>query len=111
MLKTADEASSSFIRRCIACHANQLECLPWFYASLVFAWLVHLTTGPTGQTMQSIDAVALTYTIARFFYTVFYIGSTHKLAGALRSTMWMFCVIACSYLFISAISWAPKPNY
>lgn len=112
VLKTAsDEAVVSFLKRCIACHQNSLEGLIWFYGSVVFAWLTHLTTGPASQTQQSIDAVALTYVIARFFYTVLYLGSTHRLAGALRSVMWFFCVVATSYLWINAISWAPKPNY
>ena len=77
----------------------------------MFAWLVQLTTGPDGVRTQIIDAVALTYLIARVLFTVCYLAKPSMLTGALRSLFFFVCFTACSYLFVTAIAFAPKPNY
>ena len=77
----------------------------------MFAWLVQLTTGPNGVRTQIIDAVALTYLIARVCFTISYLAKPTVLTGALRSLFFFIALTACAYLFVTAIAFAPRPDY
>jgi uncharacterized MAPEG superfamily protein len=104
VIRTSDAARSSLLRRLQGCHVNQLECLPWFYGSLLFAIVA-------GVPQRNIDAVALTYAVSRVFFIAFYAGGVNKAIGGLRSMSWTVCIVACAYLFIHAAVVAPSPSY
>jgi uncharacterized MAPEG superfamily protein len=97
-------AANPLINRAAACHQNQLECLPWFFGALLFGLLgkvPHL----------NIDAVALTYTVARAVFIVAYLFGTKPWIGAVRSITWIFCMVSCAYLFIHAAALGHAPHY
>jgi uncharacterized MAPEG superfamily protein len=104
VIAESSEEDASYLRRALAAHNNQMECLPWFFASLLFAWLTQVP-------MKTIDAVALTYVVARLAFIYFYLATPSALTSTLRSLSWLVCVVACGYLFVTAAAYAPKPNY
>lgn len=63
-----DEDAVHRMMRANAAHYNSLEGLPWFYGSLLFAVIYGVPT-------KSIDAVALTYLIARALYVMMCVGA------------------------------------
>ncbi len=97
-------SNAAYMARCLGAHNNQLECLPWFFSSLLFGILFAVPR-------KNIDAVALTYVVARVFYIYFYATGTTPGKARARSLCWSACVFACVYLMCHACSLAPSPSY
>lgn len=103
-MAAATSPLANFIARGQAAHNNQLECLPWYYGSLIFALFA-------GVPQRTIDAVALTYVVARVPYIYFYLSGTSAWQGYGRSICWTTCITACITLFVWACIVAPKPTW
>ncbi len=85
------EQLSGWRQRAYWAHQNAFEAFPPFAAGVIVAHLAHVAQG-------RIDALAITFVVARIAYSVMYIADK----AALRSLVWavgMLCVLG---LFISA---------
>jgi uncharacterized MAPEG superfamily protein len=98
-----DDPNAAIIQRASAAHNNQLEFLPIFLGSLLFAIMY-------GVPPKNIDAVALTYVALRALYIYLYLTGTVRWKASARSFTWCCCVGICTYLFIHAAIKAPTPR-
>ena len=96
--------TGGYLARLTAAHNNMLEGLSWYYAAQLFGLLA-------GVPIRAVDAVALIHVICRAGYLAAYANGTSPRVAGLRTTLWVFCQIACLFLFIYAAAVAPKPAY
>jgi uncharacterized MAPEG superfamily protein len=94
-LAVASGANSGLVSRANSAHYNQLEGLPWFYGSLVFATLC-------GVPRDSVDAVAALNVGARVVYIWLFLTGTAPWKATLRTIVWSTCSGSCAYLFVRA---------
>jgi len=83
------------LRRNESAHANAVENFPLLVAGVVFA-------SQAGVARETINAAALTYTIARICYGVIYLVVDHPVWSQLRSLTWWTGNFTCFYLLWKA---------